>query len=64
MKFRELEKIILEDGWQYKCTVGSHCQYIHQTKPGKVTIPKHKGDISKLVEKSVFKQAQINRKEG
>ena len=59
MKFRELEKIILKDGWLYKETVGSHCQYIHPVKKGKVTIPKHTGDISKIVEKSVLKQAQI-----
>ena len=63
MKFRELEKIILNDGWKYKDTVGSHYQYIHSVKSGKVTIPKHSGDISKIVEKSVLKQAQISRKE-
>lgn len=63
MKFRELEKIILNDGWYYKDTVGSHYQYVHPIKRGKVTIPNHNGDISRLVEKSVFKQAQINRKE-
>lgn len=63
MKFRELEKIILRDGWRYKDTVGSHCQYIHPIKTGKVTILKHTGDISKIVEKSVLKQAQITRKE-
>lgn len=63
MKFRELEKIIINDGWSYKEAVGSHYQYVHPIKPGKVTIPNHKGDISKLVEKSVLKQTQINRKE-
>lgn len=63
MKFRELEKIILNDGWYYKDTVGSHYQYIHPIKSGKVTIPNHSGDISKLVEKSVLKQARINREE-
>ena len=45
MKFRELEKIILSDGWQFKMCVGSHNQYIHKNKKGKVTIPKHTGDI-------------------
>ena len=63
MKFRELEKIILNDGWKCKGCVGSHYQYIHPVKSGKVTIPKHNGDISKIVEKSVLKQAQIIRKE-
>ena len=61
MKFRELEKIILNDGWIYKQTVGSHFQYIHPIKKGKVTIPNHKGDIPKPVEKSIFKQAQLEK---
>ena len=38
MKFREIEKIILADGWQFKKAKGSHYSYIHPTKPGKVTI--------------------------
>lgn len=59
MKFREIEKIILNDGWKYKQTVGSHFQYTHPIKRGKVTIPNHKGDIPKIVEKSIFKQAQL-----
>ena len=61
MKFREIEKIILSDGWIYKQTVGSHFQYIHPFKKGKVTIPNHKGDIPKIVEKSIFKQAQLKK---
>ena len=61
MKFRELEKIILNDGWIYRQTVGSHFQYTHPIKKGKVTIPNHKGDIPKLVEKSIFKQEQLKK---
>lgn len=34
MRFREIEKIILADGWQYKNAKGSHCQYIHPSKQG------------------------------
>ena len=56
MKFRELEKIILADGWKYKNAKGSHYQYVHPTKPGKVTIPKHTGDISLKIVKEIFKQ--------
>lgn len=59
MKFRELEKIILNDGWVYKAAVGSHYQYLHPIKKGKVTIPNHKGDISKGVVNSVLKQAGL-----
>jgi predicted RNA binding protein YcfA (HicA-like mRNA interferase family) len=58
-KFRELEKIILSDGWQLKSCVGSHFQYVHSTKIGKVTIPSHRGDIPKAVVSSVLKQAGL-----
>lgn len=33
MRFQEVEKIILTDGWQYKNAKGSHCQYTHPSKP-------------------------------
>ena len=32
MRFREVEKIILADGWIYKNAKGSHCQYTHQSR--------------------------------
>jgi len=56
MRFREVEKIILADGWKYKNAKGSHYQYVHPTKPGKITIPKHTGDISLKIVKEIFKQ--------
>lgn len=59
MKFRELEKIILNDGWEFKCAVGSHYQYKHPYKKGKVTIPRHQGDLDKRTAKSILKQAGI-----
>ena len=45
MRFRELEKILLADGWYQVAQKGSHHQYKHPTKPGKVTVPEHGGDI-------------------
>lgn len=57
--FKELEKIITHDGWKLKKVVGSHYQYIHNNKKGKVTIPKHSGDIKMPIVKSVLKQAGI-----
>ena len=38
---REMEKEILADGWVFKSQEGSHRHYVHLTKPGKVTMPKH-----------------------
>ena len=60
IKPREMEKLILDDGWIFKEQNGSHRQYIHPTKPGKVTIPFHKGqDINKRTEFSIRKQAGL-----
>ena len=59
MRFREIEKIILADGWQFKQAKGSHFQYTHPEKPGKVTIPKHPGDIAPKIVKLIFKQAGL-----
>ena len=60
MKPREMEKLILADGWRFKNQEGSHKNYIHPTKPGKVTIPFHQGkDLTKKAENSIKKQAGL-----
>ncbi len=59
MKFREVENIILKDGWYQVKQKGSHHQYKHPTKPGKVTIPEHVGDLNPDTVKSILKQAGI-----
>lgn len=59
MTFKDLEKILKKDGWYYYDTVGSHIQYKHKTKTGKVTIPKHKGDVKKGTLNSILKQAGL-----
>jgi predicted RNA binding protein YcfA (HicA-like mRNA interferase family) len=59
MKFLEIERIIKNDGWKLKSVKGSHHQYIHSSKIGKVTIPYHTGDIAPVIIKSILKQAGI-----
>lgn len=44
MKFKELEKILLKDGWFLIDIKGSHYQY--KNKKGKITIPMHRGDLA------------------
>ena len=45
MTFRQIEKIVIADGWyRIKSNSGSHRQYKHLTKKGKVTIAYHAGD--------------------
>ena len=59
MKFREVEKILLKDGWYQVSQKGSHHQYKHPVKPGKVTVPEHRGDINIGIVKSIMRQAGI-----
>lgn len=59
IKPKEMEKIILKDGWVLKTQVGSHRQYVHPIKPGKVTIPFHCKDLTKGTENSIRKQAGL-----
>jgi len=60
MKFQEIERTILNDGWRLKAVNGSHHQYTHALKPGKITIPYHPGkDINPRTVKSILKQAGL-----
>ncbi|MBO5228300.1 MAG: type II toxin-antitoxin system HicA family toxin [Lachnospiraceae bacterium] len=55
----EIERIILAAGWVFDSQNGSHRQYKHPDKPGKVTIPFHGKDIPKGTENSILKQAGL-----
>ncbi len=59
MNPKEMEKLILADGWMFKSQKGSHKQYIHPTKQGKVTIPFHNKDLPKKTENQIRKQAGL-----
>jgi len=61
MTVREIIKILHEDGWKEveARTKGSHIQLKHPTKPGKVTVPSHKGDIAPGTKISIYKQAGL-----
>lgn len=59
MTFKELERILLEDGWSLKAIKGSHHQYIHKEKKAKITIPKHGGDINIKTANAILKQAGL-----
>ncbi|WP_410685900.1 type II toxin-antitoxin system HicA family toxin [Avibacterium paragallinarum] len=51
-------KMIEKDGWYLVKVVGSHHQYKHPTKKGKVTIPHPRKELGHL-EKSIKKQAGL-----
>ena len=56
---KEMERLILADGWIFKSQTGSHRHYIHPSKVGKVTIPFHSKDIKKGTELPILKQARL-----
>ncbi len=59
MTSKELVKLIKKDGWYQVSQKGSHAQFKHPTKKGRVTIPIHSGDVAKGTEKSILKQAGL-----
>lgn len=54
---KDMERMILADGRVFKRQVGSHRQYIHPGKSGRVTIPFHCRDIPKGTENAILRQA-------
>ncbi len=62
MKIRNVIKLIEGDGWYLVVTKGSHRQYKHTKKTGRVTIAGHlNDDLAPGTLNSVFKQAQIRK---
>jgi predicted RNA binding protein YcfA (HicA-like mRNA interferase family) len=60
LKIRDIIKLIEADGWFLVETKGSHRQYKHPTKPGRVTIAGHpKDELAPGTLNSVLKQAQL-----
>ena len=59
MRFIELERLIKKNGWYLKNSNGSHMQYIHDDKPGKITIPNHPGDPDPKTVRSVLRSAGL-----
>jgi len=63
LKTKDIIKVIEDDGWYKVRQNGSHAQYKHSVKKGLVTIPIHRlsSDVTIGLEKSIFKQAQIDK---
>lgn len=60
MKVKEIIKLIETDGWFQVAQRGSHRQFKHETKKGRVTIAgKPSDDIDKGTLNSILKQAQL-----
>lgn len=61
-RVREAIKLIQTDGWVEVKRKGSHRQFKHPTKPGRVTIAGHLGDeLAPGTYNSILKQAGLKR---
>ncbi|MCE5173172.1 type II toxin-antitoxin system HicA family toxin [Paenibacillus profundus] len=56
---REILKLIEADGWFLVNTVGSHHQFKHPTKKGRVTVPHPKKDLPRKTMDNIMKQAGL-----
>lgn len=60
MKVREAIRLIEQDGWFHVATRGSHRQYKHAIKPGRVTVAgKPSDDLAPGTSNSILKQAGL-----
>ena len=60
MTVREVLRMIEDDGWVMVAPKGSHRQYKHPDKPGRVTVAGHlKDDIAPGTLNSILRQAGL-----
>jgi len=58
MKVLEVLSKLKNDGWEWVATKGSHRQFKHPIKPGRVTVPGKPGDdLAPGTLNSIYKQA-------
>lgn len=63
MRYREVAKRLKADGWYEVGQRGSHHQFKHPTKTGKITVPEHAGkDVDMEIVKQIFKQADLSER--
>jgi predicted RNA binding protein YcfA (HicA-like mRNA interferase family) len=62
MKVSEVLRMLTDDGWVLVATRGSHRQYKHSWKPGRVTVPgKSRDDLAPGTLNSILKQAGLKK---
>lgn len=62
MKVREILRLLADDGWTQISQRGSHRQFKHSAKPGKVTVPgKMSDDVPVGTLKSILRQAGLEK---
>jgi predicted RNA binding protein YcfA (HicA-like mRNA interferase family) len=64
VKFAELIQVLERDGWRLVAQRGSHSQYRHPTKPGRVTVAgKPSQEIAPGTLGSILKQAGLTKED-
>jgi predicted RNA binding protein YcfA (HicA-like mRNA interferase family) len=62
MKVREVIRLLEQDGWVKVAQRGSHRQFKHQGKQGKVTVPGNLGDdVRTGTLESILRQAGLDQ---
>ena len=65
MKVRDIFRLLREDGWVLARTRGSHQQFKHPTKPGRVTVAGGTNDdLAPGTLNSILKQAGLKPPSG
>jgi len=59
MNSREIVRKLVQDGWYEVAHVGSHKQFKHSVKPGRVTVPHPRKEVPVGTIKSIEKQAGL-----
>ena len=60
MDSRAVIKLLVADGWYFTKASGSHYQFKHAGKPGKVTVKHPEKDIKPGTLASIIKQAGLD----
>lgn len=61
MSSRELIRLLNRDGWIEVAQKGSHKQFEHPSKPGRVTVPHPVKDVKPGTLASILRQAGLKR---
>jgi predicted RNA binding protein YcfA (HicA-like mRNA interferase family) len=62
MKVADILRMLREDGWYLIATRGSHRQFKHSSRPGRVTVPgKPSDDLAPGTLGSILKQSGLRK---
>jgi predicted RNA binding protein YcfA (HicA-like mRNA interferase family) len=62
VSYRDLLRMLHDDGWRHDRTSGSHMMYVHPTKQGPIVVPaggKEGRDVPRGTLSSILKQAGL-----